>query len=174
VKSSKALLDSVTNPDPLTLAEQMIHVLPACHRLMVAAVHGTPHTKGMSLTQFRILKHLNEREHRATELASALEVGKSTLTISVDSLVRRGFVERSDLVGDRRASVLRITPSGEVLVRALEHRAAGGLASLLTQLTLDERKALSQGFDGLERALREAPKIVNEAEPAPVDEGEYE
>jgi DNA-binding MarR family transcriptional regulator len=173
VKSSKALPDSDSIPDPLGLAEQMIHVLPACHRLILAAVHRTPHTRGMSLTQFRILKRLNEREHRATELASSLEIGKSTLTISVDSLVRRGFVERSDLVGDRRASVLRITPAGEVLVRALEHSAAGGLASVLTQLTSDERKALSQGFDGLERALREPPNTVKDAELTPVGEGEY-
>jgi len=139
--------------DSRALADLMVHVLPVCHRLMIAAVHRTPHTSGMSLTQFRILARLSEREHRATELAAALDIGKSTLTISVDSLVRRGFVERREAPGDRRAIVLRITAAGEVLVRALATRAASGLTTLLDQLTDEEMEGLSRGVSGLQRVL---------------------
>jgi len=121
--------------------------------MMIAAVHRTPHTNGMSLTQFRILARLSEREHRATELAAALDIGKSTLTISVDSLVRRGFVERREAPADRRAIVLRITAAGEVLVRALATRAASGLTAVLDQLTDEEMEGLSQGVSGLQRVI---------------------
>jgi DNA-binding MarR family transcriptional regulator len=141
------------------LAELMVRVLPICHRLMIAAVHRTPHTRGMSLNQFRVLARLRERDYQPTQLASALEIGKSTLTISVNSLVRRGFVERREAPHDGRAVVLGITSAGQVLLRALEASAAGGLAQALSRLDDEEREALSVGFSGLERLLGTYPNI---------------
>jgi DNA-binding MarR family transcriptional regulator len=140
--------------DTQALARLIVQVLPTLQRAMVAEVHRTPDTSGMSLTQFRVLARLVHREYRATELASALEIGKSTLTITTDSLVRRGYVTRErDTTDDRRSVVLRITPSGQVLYRALESHAASGVACVVEHLSVAERDALEIGVRGLERVL---------------------
>ena len=140
---------------PDDAASTLIQLIPALQRVAVAAMREAPHTAGMTLSQFRILGRLSEREHRAGELAEALEVGAATLTVTADTLERRGLIERvRGLPGDRRAVVLRLTPAGQTLFRALKARATSGIGRLLEQSEPDEREALVIGLEALQRGLR--------------------
>src|SRR5438067_10848196 len=106
--------------------------MPKRLRTAIAAMHDAPHTAGMTLAQFKILGRLAERDHRAGELAEALEIGAATLTVTADTLERRGLIERArGLPDDRRAVVLRLTPAGRALFRALKARAISGIGRLL-------------------------------------------
>lgn len=137
-----------------TLAELVVRLLPVLQRVMIAEMHRAPHAEGMSLTQFRVLARLSEREYRAAELAEALEVGRSSLTVTTDSLVRRGFVQRfRELPDDRRAVILRLTPAGRVLYQAIEAQAAKAVAQLIQRTTAQERTALETGLAALQRTL---------------------
>ena len=139
---------------PEEAADLLIRVMPRLLRTAIAAMHEAPHTAGMTLAQFKILSRLSERDHRAGELAEALEVGAATLTVTADTLERRGLIERvRGLPDDRRAVMLRLTPAGQALYRALRARAVAGIAALLTDSSSDERNGLVSGLTALERGL---------------------
>ena len=136
-------------------AALLIELMPKLLRTAIAAMHGAPHTADMTLAQFKILGRLSEREHRAGELAEALEIGGATLTVTADTLERRGLIERlRGLPGDRRAVTLRLTPAGQALYRAIRARAVTGIAGLLHESTADERQGLVRGLEALQRGLQ--------------------
>jgi DNA-binding MarR family transcriptional regulator len=147
----------------------LMRVLPTLLRLVVAEMHNAPHTAGMNLAQFRVLARLNEREYRAAELAAVLEVGPPTLTVTAGHLARRGLIERQRSVShDRRGVVLRLTPTGRALYRAMEARAVRALGELLTAASQDECAALRQGLAALCRGLEATGRTIpppGEAEP---------
>jgi DNA-binding MarR family transcriptional regulator len=101
----------------------------------------------LSLADFRMLSAIADGEARATRLAARLAVGKPAVSAGVDSLERRGYIERSRVEGDQRASALSLTPAGvqarqrveaEMVrrLRALCERTEGGdqLIALLGRL----------------------------------------
>jgi DNA-binding MarR family transcriptional regulator len=140
--------------DPEEAAALVIQVMPKLVRTTIAAMRDTPHTAGMTLAQFKILGRLSEGEHRAGELAEALDVGGATLTVTADTLERRGLIERvRGLPDDRRAVVLRLTPAGQALYREIKARAISGMAELLSASKPSERAALVTGLAALERGL---------------------
>jgi DNA-binding MarR family transcriptional regulator len=140
--------------DPAAAATLLIELLPKLVRTIVASMHDAPHTAGMTMAQFKILGRLSEREYRAGELAEVLEVGGATLTVTADTLERRGLIERvRGLPDDRRAVVLGLTPAGQALYRALKARSVTGIAELLTESTPDERAALVTGLAAIARGL---------------------
>jgi DNA-binding MarR family transcriptional regulator len=139
------------------LGHEFIRLLPTLYRLLVAAMHESPGAAGMNLAQFRVLARLNERDHRAAELAAALEIGRPTLTVTTEHLVRRGLVERQrKLDQDRRGVLLRLTPAGQELFRSLRSQAAGTISGLLGQASAAERDGLELGLSALRRSLHQA------------------
>jgi DNA-binding MarR family transcriptional regulator len=146
---------------PDALAHGLIQILPTLVRLVVAEMHGSPHAAGMNLAQFRTLGRLRERDYRAAELAAVLEVGRPTLTVTVEHLVRRGLVERSRTIAhDRRGVLLQLTPAGRALYSALEARVVKMLARLLAATSPEERAALALGIAVVKQSLESAGKIV--------------
>ena len=142
---------------PEAVGQRVVRVLPRLVRALAAEMHRAPHSRDLTLPQFRILAFLSERDYRAAELAAALEIGRPTLTSTVDGLVRRGLVERlRELPGDRRGVLLRLTPAGQALQRALQARAVAGVEALLAGASPAEREALAVGLGALERGLQDA------------------
>lgn len=140
---------------PESAAALLIQLMPTIQRVAVAAMRQAPHTAGMTLPQFRILGRLSEREFRAGALAEALEIGPATLTVTADTLERRGLIARSrGLPDDRRAVTLKLTPAGQALFRALKARAVSGISRLLEQSEPGECEALIVGLEALQRGLR--------------------
>src|SRR5438067_10783074 len=91
-----SMLEEALSPAaaPDTSGRAMVRLLPRLIRVLAAEMHRAPHTRELTLPQFRVLGRLAERDYRAAELAAALEVGRPTLTSTVDGLVRRALVER--------------------------------------------------------------------------------
>src|SRR5947199_1400826 len=78
-------------PEPEDAARVLLRVLPALMRDLVATTgcHGRP--EFVHPAQFRVLDLLSERDYRVGELARLLRVGAPSLSVTVDSLVRRGL-----------------------------------------------------------------------------------
>ncbi|MFD4986784.1 MarR family winged helix-turn-helix transcriptional regulator [Streptomyces sp. NPDC058374] len=102
---------------------------PAAYGLLVRLIEGGP--------------------QRATDLAAYMGVGKATISRQLGGLEELGLIDRAVDPGDRRASLLRVTPLGAervaavsaarrgVYVRRLadwDRRDVGELARLLRQL----------------------------------------
>src|SRR4051812_29862912 len=116
VQPNATVQPNAVAPSPDAVAATVVHLLPTLIRALVAEMHNAPHTAGMTLPQFRVLARLNERAYRAAELADALEVGRPTLTATVDGLERRGLVGRTrEAPGDRRRVALSPPAPGEAV-----------------------------------------------------------
>ncbi|MCL2515139.1 MAG: MarR family winged helix-turn-helix transcriptional regulator [Microbacteriaceae bacterium] len=68
----------------------------------------------LSLADFRVLSAVEQGEDRASRLAQRLAVGKPAISATVESLAKRGLIERAKVAGDQRAMALALTPQGAV------------------------------------------------------------
>src|SRR3954469_4308716 len=81
----------------------------------------------LSLTQFRLLAILRDREPAMLDLARHLKLEKSSVSGLIDRAQRRGLVERFPGEGDGRAVYVRLTSAGRRLVEEIEPIAQGRL-----------------------------------------------
>lgn len=74
----------------------------------------------LTLTQYRVLAHLNRGRAIQTSLAFKLAVTRQNITRVVDVLVARGLVERTKHETDRRQVLHSLTAQGSGLVAAAD------------------------------------------------------
>jgi DNA-binding MarR family transcriptional regulator len=110
---------------------------------------------GLSLADYRVMSAIMAGEARATRLAARLEVGKPTISATVDSLSRRGLVLRSSVKGDNRATALSLTESGLDVFARVEDRMAAQLGELCERTPDGPRaiETLSWLGDAIEDAM---------------------
>ncbi|HEX9014941.1 MAG TPA: MarR family transcriptional regulator [Chloroflexota bacterium] len=147
------------------LARLGIDVLP---RLMRTLVVLSGHSEGLQIsseTQFRVLKRLALRPWLVSELAHSLLLSVATVSVAVDSLVRRGLVQRGEAAGDRRAILLSLTPEGVRAFEMAQERFLGTLLQLVDRLSDDDQHALATGLSALARVLDEVAPIRGNESP---------
>jgi DNA-binding MarR family transcriptional regulator len=133
-----------------------LEVLPRIVRLLtLASANPGPGPEPLTLTQFRLLKHLGEGPLMTTVLAARLEVTPATVSAAIDGLVRRGMVERLPSTGDRRAVPLRCTPDGHAALEAARARQHAALSRLFSALSPQETRELADGLRAVRRVLAE-------------------
>ena len=146
-------MDSLSEATSEELAQLWLDILPRVMRFVVTAAASEDSEPMLSSTQFRILKRLYCGPKLGSELAPALMVTPPTVSAAIDSLVRKGLVERCEASEDRRAIPLRITPAGTNCFELAQQRALAVLAQLIEQTSPAERRALAQGLNALSGAL---------------------
>ena len=107
---------------------------------------------GLSLSQYRTLATVASGGERASQLAERLALARPSLTAVVDGLVDRGFLSRSAVPGDRRATQIEITVTGRKALKVAEAAMAGRLETLLGRLedpsvVLEALAAVSSAMD---------------------------
>lgn len=77
---------------------------------------------GLSASGYRVLLLISESENsiRATEIADSLGFKFTSVAAAVETLVKRGLVERSDDPLDKRASQLTITEAGDDVLSLID------------------------------------------------------
>lgn len=114
----------------------------------------------LSASQASILDHLDEVEAIGLlDLARHMGVTPATMSIAVDRLVRRGYVERGRDVKDARRVRLRITGAGLRLREASSVLDTELVAAMLGTLSPDE---LRRGLEGLALLARGAGQLMRE------------
>lgn len=88
------------------------------------------------------------------DLAAAEQVKPPTMTRLVDALEERGLVQRENDPSDARATLIRATPAGSVLLRKGRARRVQMLAERLATLRPEEIATLERALDALQRVLR--------------------
>jgi MarR family transcriptional regulator, lower aerobic nicotinate degradation pathway regulator len=118
----------------------------------------------LSLTQVRLLGILRDREPGIVELASVLNLDKSSVSGLVDRAQRRGLVERAAAKSpDRRAIRVVLTAHGQKLAGEFAARVAQELALLVEDFSPAQRERLAAqaarivASSGMSRGL-EAPR----------------
>jgi DNA-binding MarR family transcriptional regulator len=120
---------------------ELVHVLLHALRRDAAERFGA---SGVTPGQQRLLRALQRAggPRRLGELAQALDVAPRSITAKVDQAEADGQVRRVPDPGDRRATLVELTPAGrEVLARVSAERSVGA-AERLSRLSDDERAEL--------------------------------
>jgi DNA-binding MarR family transcriptional regulator len=107
----------------------------------------------LTLSQYRVLIMVATGDQRASKLAGRLALSKPTITAAVDGLVERGYLKRSEVAADRRASQLDLTPAGQAALVSTDKSMVAALERLLARCD-DPALALS-GVAQLSAALDE-------------------
>ncbi len=144
---------SVTETNPEEIAKLAVDVLPRLTRTIAVLVSQYDETGAVGVAQFRILKRLAQRPWLVSELAHSLQLSVPTVSVAVDSLVRRGLVEREEAPRDRRATILRLTPDGQRSYDVAQERVLAALLQIVERLPAEDQSALVAGLTAVGRAL---------------------
>jgi DNA-binding MarR family transcriptional regulator len=116
----------------------------------------------LSLTQIRALHILTNEVEEASlnQLADAIGLSLPAASRSVDGLVQRGLVSRTENANDRRAKTLAATDDAHALVNDLTEMRVAALSDFVDTLTDDDRERLQEALTpivaGLPTAKRHA------------------
>ena len=139
-------------PERKELGASLLLLSARLYRLQAEAVEalGVP----LSFQQFRILQRVERGATSLTALADLAKRRPSTISKSVDSLVRQGLLTREPALSDRRTMVLTLTAPGVATLR----QGQGALENLASWLV--------EGVEMNHSELRELLKYLYEkAEP---------
>lgn len=108
----------------------------------------------MTFPQFRVLTLIASSPERASRLAERAAVTPPSLTGILDGLVSKGWVERSEVDGDRRGVTLAITDKGQQAFDEARQATCDALDELLGHLDPKGRAKALQGLALVQSALR--------------------
>jgi DNA-binding MarR family transcriptional regulator len=142
---------STTEADPGALATDLYALVVHLHKNCNADLFEAVGTLELSLTQIKLLHHLDEqpREVSLKEAAEQVHVSLPAASRLVDDLYRRGFVEREEDREDRRMKRVRLTDTGREAIRRLNAARLSGLEQFIQALTGEERAAVAAALDTL-------------------------
>jgi DNA-binding MarR family transcriptional regulator len=102
----------------------------------------------LSISQIRTLQLLTRELEGASlkALADAIGLSLPAVSRSVDALVQRGLVTRTENAGDRRLKTVRATPAAHSLVDRLMDMRVAGLTDFVRSLTPAERQKLASAL----------------------------
>jgi len=147
----------VRDDDAKRLLRDYPRIFFACHARHVR----DPKTRRLlSAHQASILDHLDETETVSLMgLAKHMGVTPSTMSLSIERLVRRGYVLRERSSGDRRRLELRLSPAGERIKEASSVLEPARIRALLARMPPSQREP---ALDGLGLLARAADQLVAE------------
>lgn len=112
---------------------------------------------GLTLSQCHPLLEIEERgETGLNDLAARLGLDPSTLSRTIEGLVRLGMVDRRPNPKDRRSVILTLTRRGKTTCDAINEKNDRLYDEILSRLTKRRREEALVLFDELVRAMDEA------------------
>jgi DNA-binding MarR family transcriptional regulator len=105
---------------------------------------------GLTVTQLRVLTHLNQREGLSNaELADLLYVTRPSVSALLERLERGGFIRREVAQNDRRGISIWLEDRGRQIVKSLQAESQEYAASLMQDLSPDEIQQLATSLSRL-------------------------
>jgi DNA-binding MarR family transcriptional regulator len=142
-------------PTSLECAQLLWNTIP----ILMRSLHGAMHQKRggdeerHNMGQFRMLEILRRAPCTLSGLAAMHHVTPSTMSRSIDVLVRKGWVTRENDPHDRRQVILSLTDEGSAAHAAVNQHTQDMLAQLLEQLDEQDRTRLYDGLSVLQKLL---------------------
>lgn len=90
-----------------------------------------------------------------SEIATALEITMGTLTIAVDRLINKGYLERSRSSTDRRIVNVNLTKRGKLAYRIHEKFHLEMVQAIMMDFTPEEEEILLTALSKLNKHLKE-------------------
>ena len=140
------------------------HLIRRLHQISVSTFTAETAAEGYDLTQVQYAALFTLRDHPGIDqatLAGLIAYDRVTIGGVISRLETRGYLERTVSETDRRARTLRLTPSGDAILNAIEAAVLRAQRSMLQGLTESERATLLV-------LLRKATDAGNELSRAPL------
>jgi DNA-binding MarR family transcriptional regulator len=109
---------------------------------------------GVTLAQCHALLELSRSELSLTALAAALDLDISTLSRTVEGMVRCGFVERTEDSADRRSVCLQLTGAGRRKVTTIDKMCNQYYGGLLGELAEKDQRCVIRAVRLLAELMR--------------------
>lgn len=116
-------------------------------------LHSHPFIPEVTLVQGDALIELKAGKTSIQEISQALFLDQSSASRLVGRLVRNGWVSRRFASDDKRRSKLKLTQSGERILRELEICSNNFAAAALEKLEVDDRVLVTKGLKLYSEAL---------------------
>ena len=144
-------------PTPPLAAERQVE--PGAAGLAIEAVRALARASRLlervsleaNLAHYRVLSAIASGDERATRIAARLALGKPTVSAAVESLCQHGLLVRCAVVGDLRASSLRLTDEGERVLAEMETAMVAWLAEVCARTPDGDR--LPEALAGMGAAI---------------------
>jgi DNA-binding MarR family transcriptional regulator len=137
------MASSSFRPSDIAAESSTVDALTQLSFLIHGALERRATEHDLSMIQTRLLGVLRDRKPSMNQLASLLDLDKSSVTGLVDRAERRGFVDRTPSSSDRRAILVSLTSEGRSLVAQVEARFGADVAAMLEPLPMKDRGALA-------------------------------
>ncbi|HCE12091.1 MAG TPA: MarR family transcriptional regulator [Enterococcus sp.] len=110
----------------------------------------------LSITEMHTIEAIGMyKKKTTTEVAKELSITVGTLTIAINRLVKKEYVERIRSEDDRRVVKLALTKKGKLLFRVHQHFHREMVKGVLSQMDAEEEKALLKALKNLHSFLQE-------------------
>ncbi len=142
-------------PEARECARLLLETMPNLMRTL----HGSMrHCKSgeeehLNMGQFRMLGMLHAAPRTLSELAVNHHVTPSTMSRTIDVLVRKAWVARETDPADRRQVILTLTGEGRVALEAFGQYTQDAVTGMLARLDDQERARLYDGLTVLRKLL---------------------
>ena len=112
--------------------------------------------KDVTVNDMHVIEAIGiEKSKNMSTVAKALGVTMGTLTISVNALVKKGFVERVRSEEDRRVVLISLTAKGKKAFKSHQQFHDDMIHSIVGQLDGDEKKVLEKSLSKLNIFFKE-------------------
>jgi DNA-binding MarR family transcriptional regulator len=140
---------------PEQATHELLHVLPLLNSMIGAEMRAAA-GEDTTMPQFRVLAQLSEAPRTLSALAKGRRVSLQSMSVLVQGLVERGWIERLPDPSDRRQQRLQLTRRGHTHYQRAQTRIVQRLRPLMEALSAEELQAVAQALPALGRVLSQA------------------
>jgi DNA-binding MarR family transcriptional regulator len=140
-------------PNPILIDKFWESVPPAWRQTRNQIRHIAVEKFQMTEEQFQVLRRIRKGSNSVSTLANASQTSRSAVSKSVDALVQRRLVARSQDLVDRRNVPLALTDEGQRVMDAIFTEAEAWLSARFASFSPEELNALQKGMEILLKAF---------------------
>ncbi|WP_170924913.1 MarR family winged helix-turn-helix transcriptional regulator [Candidatus Enterococcus clewellii] len=112
--------------------------------------------KDLSITEMHTIEAIGMYKRKtSSEVAKELAITVGTLTVAINNLVKKDYVERIRSEDDRRVVKLGLTKKGKLLYRVHQHFHRDMVKNILNGMEPEEERALLKALKNLHDFLQE-------------------
>ena len=138
-----------------TLNELLVGLFHDIMTIEEKAIRKGP-LKDVTVNDMHVIEAIGTAKSKnMSTVAKALGVTMGTLTISVNSLVKKGFVERVRSEEDRRVVLISLTAKGKTAFKTHQKFHDDMIQSIVGQLDEEEKKVLEKSLSKLNIFFKE-------------------
>ncbi|BAY10882.1 MarR family winged helix-turn-helix transcriptional regulator [Calothrix sp. NIES-2098] len=127
-------------------AARVMETVPLLMRFIRADMRSH-NAESLSIPQLRSLAFLNRNSGASlSEVAEHLGVTCATASTTIERLVQRNLVQRSDHPQERRRIVLNLTEEGKLLLKQSQDTTRTHIADILERLTPEQVSDIEEGL----------------------------